>query len=62
MIAEKDKQVAVILPVYKNDSHEYLSLAVESILSQTYRDFHLFIGVNGPLNDSLREYLIQTDR
>ena len=48
MIAEKDKQVAVILPVYKNDSHEYLSLAVESILSQTYRDFHLFIGVNGP--------------
>lgn len=47
MKTDKKGQVAVILPVYKNDRDDYLNLAVESILNQTYKEFHLYIGVDG---------------
>jgi glycosyltransferase involved in cell wall biosynthesis len=57
MKTEKKGQVAVILPVYKNDRDDYLNLAVESILNQTYKDFHLFIGVDGQVGESLTNYL-----
>ena len=43
--------IAIILPVYKNDKKDYLHLAVDSLMFQTYRDFHLFIGVDGPINE-----------
>lgn len=49
--------IAVILPVYKKDKTEYLSKSVESILYQTYRDVHLFIGVDGPVGDDLHRCL-----
>lgn len=55
-------KIAVILPVYKNDKPKYLSLAVESILYQTYRDFHLYIGVDGSVEDNLKESLEVIDR
>lgn len=51
------KQIGVLLPVYKKDSVSFLSSAVESILYQTYRDFHIFIGVDGPVGDELNECL-----
>ena len=51
------EKIAVILPVYKKDKVEYLSLAVESILNQTYRDLHLFIGVDGPVGEDLHKSL-----
>lgn len=57
MKTEKKGQVAVILPVYKNDRDDYLNLAVESILNQTCKDFHLFIGVDGQVGESLTNYL-----
>ena len=57
-----DKKIAVILPVYKNDKTKYLSLAVESIIYQTYRDFHLYIGVDGPIGDDLNNSLEVLDR
>ena len=41
-----NKQVAVILPVYKKDKVDYLSKAIESIVMQTYREFHIYIGVD----------------
>ncbi|UPS45267.1 glycosyltransferase [Prevotella sp. E15-22] len=50
-------KIAVILPVYMNDKVEFLSLSVDSILNQTYRDIHIFIGVDGPINDDLEKYL-----
>ena len=50
-------RVAVILPVYKNDKVEYLGKSVESILYQTYKNIHLYIGVDGPVGDELRESL-----
>ena len=52
-----NKKIAVILPVYKKDKIENLRLAVESIVMQSYRDYHLYIGVDGPVGDDLADYL-----
>lgn len=52
-----NNKIAVILPVYKNDKPKYLSLAVESILYQTYRNIHLYIGVDGPVGGELHKSL-----
>lgn len=50
-------KVAVILPVYKNDKVPYIKLSVDSILNQTYKKFHIYIGVDGPINSELEECL-----
>lgn len=55
-------KIAVILPVYKKDKVVYLNKSVESILYQTYKDIHLFIGVDGPVDDNLRDSLQLLDR
>ena len=52
-----NKEIAVILPVYKKDKIEFLRLAAESVIRQTYRDTHLFIGVDGPVGEELADYL-----
>ena len=49
--------VAVILPVYKNDKISYLNLSVDSILRQSYDYLHLYIGVDGPVGEDLAECL-----
>ncbi len=56
-----NKRVAVILPVYKKDKVEYLSKAIESIVMQTYRDFHIYIGVDGPIGNDINSYFQQTE-
>lgn len=56
------KEIAVILPVYKKDKVEYLNKAIENILYQSYRDIHLFVGVDGPVGDDLRDYLEMQER
>ena len=56
------KEIAVILPVYKKDKVEYLNKAIEGILYQSYRDIHLFVGVDGPVGDDLRDYLEMQER
>ena len=61
MIENREK-VAVILPVYKNDRAEWMSLAVESILYQSYKNVHLYIGVDGPVGYELQESLKLYDR
>lgn len=55
-------KIAVILPVYKKDKPKYLSLAVESVLYQTYRNINLYIGVDGPVGEDLKESLEIIDR
>lgn len=52
-----NKKVAVILPVYNKDKVEYLSKAIESIILQSYKNFHIFIGVDGPVGDDIKKYL-----
>ena len=49
--------IVVLLPVYKKDSVRYLREAVESIYGQTYQDFQLLIGVDGPVGEELKEHL-----
>ena len=53
--------IGVLLPVYKNDREDFLHIAVESIVLQTYSKFKLYIGVDGPVNDSVRDYLKMLD-
>lgn len=55
-------RIAVILPVYKKDKVEYLSKAVESVLYQTYKNNHLYIGVDGPVGDDLKETLLLLEK
>ncbi|WP_455614574.1 glycosyltransferase [Bacteroides congonensis] len=51
------KEIAVILPVYKNDKVPYIKLAFDSILNQTYDDIHLYIGVDGSVGTDLEKCL-----
>lgn len=55
-------KVGVLLPVYKNDREDYLHESVDSILEQTYKDYILYIGVDGPVGDSVKAYLDKLDR
>lgn len=50
-------QIAVILPVYKNDKVPYIKLSFDSILNQTYKDIHLYVGVDGPVGMDLEKCL-----
>lgn len=50
-------KISVLLPVYKNDNPDYLAKAIESILYQSYRNVHLYIGVDGPVGDELHKKL-----
>lgn len=52
-----NNKIAVILPVYKNDKVKDLSQSIESVLYQTYRNLHLYIGVDGPVGDELHKNL-----
>lgn len=52
-----NKKIAVILPVYKKDKVDYLSKAIESIALQSYKDFHIYVGVDGPVGDDIKDYL-----
>lgn len=55
-------RVAVILPVYKNDKVPYIKLAFDSILNQTYKGIHLYIGVDGPVDEELGKCLKEYER
>ena len=49
-------KIAVILPVYKKDKVEYLSKAIESIALQTYTQYYLYIGIDGPVGEDIKSY------
>lgn len=51
------KTIAVIMSLYKNDQLDYVQLAVESILCQTYKEFDLYIQYDGPIRLEVDEYL-----
>lgn len=56
------EKVAVLLPVYKKDKVEYISKAIESVVLQTYRDFHIYIGVDGPVDDDIKNFINLIDQ
>lgn len=39
--------MAVLLPIYKNDSLEYFKLSLNSVFSQTFHNYKIFVGVDG---------------
>lgn len=49
--------LAVIMSIYKNDRLEFVKLAVESILVQTYKSFDFYIQYDGPIRPEVDEYL-----
>ena len=49
------KKIAVLLPVYKNDNAQFFKTSVSSILMQTFQDFTIFLGVDGPIEGELEE-------
>lgn len=55
------KKIGVLLPVYKKDREDFLHNAVESIVMQSYNGYKLFIGVDGPINESVKSYLMMLD-
>lgn len=52
-----EKLVGVLLPVYKNDNPFYFKESVESILNQTYKRKHIFIGIDGIIEGDLAKYV-----
>ncbi len=55
-------RIGVLLPVYKNDSIEFLKKSAGSILEQTIEGFHVYIGVDGPVGADLEECLKALDK
>jgi glycosyltransferase involved in cell wall biosynthesis len=45
------------MSVYYKDKLRYLEESVQSILNQTFRDFHYYIALDGPVPSEIDEYL-----
>lgn len=52
-------KVAVLLPVYKKDNPLFFELSLNSVLNQSYKDFFVLIGVDGPVVGELASKLNQ---
>lgn len=52
-----NKRIAVIMSLYKSDVKEFVQLAVESILNQTYSSFDYYIQYDGPVQKEVDDYL-----
>lgn len=52
-----EDKICVLMSVYKNDRLEWLVKAVDSILTQTYSNIVLYIGVDGEIDNDVSEYL-----
>ena len=50
-------KIAVIMSIYRNDRYNFVKLAVESILNQTYKDFDYYIQYDGPVDAEVDAYL-----
>lgn len=50
-------KIACILPVYRKDKVEYIHFAVDSILGQTYQSLKVYIGVDGPVSETIKDCL-----
>lgn len=53
-----DHIIAVIMSLYRNDRIDFVKLAVESILNQTYKDFDYYIQYDGPVDAEVDAYLL----
>ena len=51
------RNLVVIMSLYKNDRIEFLRVAVDSILNQTYSDFDFYIQCDGVIKAECKSYL-----
>lgn len=49
--------IAIIISLYKNDTIEFVSKAIESILLQSYKSFDLYIQFDGKIRNDIDVYL-----
>jgi len=49
--------LAVIMSIYHNDRLKFVSESVESILNQTFRDFHYYLVFDGPVSEDIDSYV-----
>lgn len=49
--------LAVIMSIYKKDKLNFVKESVQSILSQTYTRFHLYLIFDGPVSAEIDEYI-----
>lgn len=58
------KDIAVIMSLYKNDNYRYASIAVDSILNQSFQSFDLYIIFDGTVDNAIVKYIdnISSDR
>ncbi|MBH0078187.1 glycosyltransferase [Pseudoalteromonas sp. NZS11] len=54
-------KVAVLMTVYKNDNTLLVKEAIDSIIFQSYKNICLFLGIDGPIPDDLREFILSID-
>lgn len=52
-----NRRLAVIMSLYKSDVIEYVKLATESILNQSYADFDFYIQYDGYVQKDVDDYL-----
>lgn len=50
------EKLAVIIPVYINDNIKFIKKSVDSIISQTFTDYKLYIAIDGPLYPDVSSY------
>ena len=48
--------LAVIMSVYQNDKLKFVKESVQSILDQTFTQFHYYIIIDGPVADDINSY------
>lgn len=54
-----NKDLVVAMSVYRTDTIEYVAGAINSILTQSYCNFDIFIEVDGPIDAELRSLLLE---
>lgn len=52
-------RLAVVMSIYINDSVNYVQEAINSIFTQTYKSFDLYIQIDGSVSDTVRSFINQ---
>jgi glycosyltransferase involved in cell wall biosynthesis len=51
-------ELAVIMSIYLNDRLPFVRESIESILSQSYSDFHFYLTFDGPVKAEVEQYVL----
>ena len=52
-----DKNISVLMSVYKNDKPQYIAEAVESVINQTLQPKQVVLVVDGPVSEEITKTL-----